>query len=101
MYDCNVIYRYIYIYELPSLLLPFSLVFSSHFPPSFSSLLPSPFFPSLPLFTESEELLSQLRSAHIVISPDLTYLVATTQDNHLLVNLLDYFQVTEVHEGGG
>ena len=56
------------------------------------------------LFTESEELLSQVRSAriyHVAISPDLIHLVATTQDNHLLlVNLPDYFQVRTVGKGG-
>ena len=89
MHVCNVSY------ELPSLLLPFSLLPSRLF-----STLPS----SLLLFTESEELLSQVRSAriyHIAISPDLIHLVATTQDNHLLlVNLPDYFQVRTVGKGG-
>ena len=75
-------------------------------PPSLPpSLPPLPSFPpSFLLSTESEELLSQVRSArtyHVAISPDLIHLVVATQNNHLLlVNLPDYFQVRGVGKGG-
>ena len=90
--------------------LPFSLLvclppISSSSPLSPPSLLPPPTSsPYFLLSTESEELLSQVRSArtyHIDISPDLIHLVVATQDNHLLlVNLPDYFQVRGVGKGG-